>query len=58
METKSSLSLASDASVNTLNMKAGGTVTGYGAIGTANISASRALTRLRAASLPPSTAKR
>lgn len=42
METKSSLSLASDASVNTLNMKAGGTVTGYGAIGTANISASGA----------------
>lgn len=42
MESKSSLSLASGASVITLNMMAGGTVTGYGTIGTANISANGA----------------
>ncbi|MBS6547018.1 MAG: S-layer homology domain-containing protein [Butyricicoccus pullicaecorum] len=42
MESKSTVSLTSGASVNTLSMKAGGTVSGYGTVGTANITANGA----------------
>ena len=42
MEDASTVSLAGDASVNSLAMKAGGTVTGTGSVGTANILANGA----------------